>query len=88
MVEAVSAGTLAAVEELATSPPAKRTPSIFAAAEEGAVGLVSVSLDSTVIGVEAIYLFLGSCGGMSTGTGVRGLDLLSAFPRPGLPCVS
>ena len=54
MADAVSAGTLAAVEELDISPPAKRTSSISVAAEEGAVGSVSFSLDSTVIDVETI----------------------------------
>ena len=50
MADAVSAGTLAAVEELVTSPPAKRMSSISAAAEEDAVvglfvlGSVSFSL--------------------------------------------
>ena len=60
MVDAVSAGTLAAVEELVTSPHAKRTPSTSAAAEEDAVvglvalGSVSFSLGNTVTGMEAI----------------------------------
>ena len=56
-----SAGTLAVVEGLVTSPPAKRSSSISAAAEEDAVvdlfvlGSVSFSLDNTVTGVEAIW---------------------------------
>ena len=37
MADAVSAGTLAAVEELVTPPPAKSIPSISAAAKEDAV---------------------------------------------------
>ena len=61
MVDAISAGTLAVVEELATPPPAKRTSSASAAAEEDAVvGLfvfrsVSFSLGNTVTGVEVIW---------------------------------
>ena len=55
MADAVSAGTLATVEELATSPPAKRTSPISAAAAEDVVRSVSFPLGSTVIGVEAIW---------------------------------
>ena len=61
MADTVSALTLAAVEEIVTSPHAKRTSSTSAAAEEDAVvglvafGSVSVSLGNTVTGVEAIY---------------------------------
>ena len=59
MADAVSAGTLAAVEELVTPPLAKRIPSISAAAEEDAVvglfvlGSISLFLGKTVTGVEA-----------------------------------
>ena len=60
MADAVSAGTLAAVEELVTSFLAKRIPSISAAAKEDAVvglfvlGSISFFLGNTVTGVEAI----------------------------------
>ena len=61
MVDAVSAGTLAVVEGLVTSPPAKRMSYISAVAEEDAVveffGLRSTPffLGNTVTGVEAIW---------------------------------
>ena len=35
-------------------------------------------------GVEAIWFSWGSCGGMSTGTGIRRLGISSAFTHPGL----
>ena len=45
MADAVSAGASAAVEELATSPPTKKTSSISAVAAEDAVRSVSSLLD-------------------------------------------
>jgi hypothetical protein len=48
MADAVSVGTSTAVDECVTSPPAKRTSSISAAAAEGAVRPVSFLLGSTV----------------------------------------
>ena len=60
MADAVSAGTLAAVEKFVTPPPVKMISSIFAAAEEDAVvglfvlGSVSFFLGNTVTDVEAI----------------------------------
>ena len=62
MADAVSPGTLATVEELATPPPAKMTSPISTATEEDAVvglfvlGSVSFSLGNTVTGVEVIWL--------------------------------
>ena len=61
MVDAVSVRTLAAVEELVISPPANRTSSTSAVAEENAiVGLVALgsvpfSLGKTVTGKEATW---------------------------------
>ena len=55
MADAVSAGASAAVKELATSPPTKRTSSISAVAAEDAVRSVSFLLGGTVIGVDATW---------------------------------
>ena len=61
MADAVSVGTLAAVEELVTSPPAGRISPTSAAAEEDAVvGLfalesVSFPFGNTVTSAEAIW---------------------------------
>ena len=61
MADAVSAGTLAAVEELVISHPANRTSSTSAVVEENtvvglvALGSVSFSLGHTVTGVEATW---------------------------------
>ena len=83
MADAVSAGASAAVEELATSPPTKRTSSISAVAAEDAVRSVSF-LGGTVIGVDATWLEWGPFGGMSIGIGACRLDLVSASPCSGL----
>ena len=56
MADAVSTGASAAVEELATSPPTKRTSSISAVAAEDRVRSVSFLLDGTVIGARATLL--------------------------------
>ena len=53
IADAVSAGASAAIEELANSPPTKRTTSIPAVAAEDAVRSVSFLLGGTVIGVDA-----------------------------------
>ena len=61
MADAVSAETVAVVEELVTSPPANRTTPTSAAAEESpVVGLatlepVSFSLGKIVTGAEATW---------------------------------
>ena len=60
MADAVSAGASAAVEALATSPPTKRTSSIFSVAGRNAVRSVSFLLGGTVIGVEATWFKWGS----------------------------
>ena len=64
MADAVSAGASAAVEELATSPPTKRTSSITAVAAEDRVRSVSFLLGGTVIGADATWFDWGSFGGM------------------------
>ena len=56
MADAVSAGASAAVEELATSPPTKRTSSISAVAAEDGVRSVSFLLGGAVIGARATLL--------------------------------
>ena len=56
MADAVSAGASAAVEELATSPPTKRTSPISAVAAEDGVRSASFLLGGTVIGARAILL--------------------------------
>ena len=56
MADAVPAGASAALEELATSPPTKRTSSISAVAAEDGVRSVSFLLDGTVIGARATLL--------------------------------
>ena len=83
MADAVSAGASAVVEELATSPPTKRTSSISVVVAEDAVRSVSF-LGGTVIGVDATWFEWGSFGGMSIGISACRLDLLSAFPCSGL----
>ena len=65
MADAVSAGASAAVEELATSPPTKRTSPISAVAAEDRVRSVSFLLGGTVIGTDATWFEWGSFGGMS-----------------------
>ena len=60
MADAVSTGASAAVEELATSPPTKRTSSISAVATEDAVRSVSFPLGGTVIGADATWFEWGS----------------------------
>ena len=65
MADAVSSGTSAAVEELAISPPTKRTSSISAVAAEDRVWSVSIFLGGTVIGADATWFEWGSFGGMS-----------------------
>ena len=60
MTDVVSAGASAAVEELATSPPTKRTSSISAVAAGDAVRSVSFLLGGIVIGVEATWFEWGS----------------------------
>ena len=84
MADAVSAGASAAVEELVTSPPTKRTSSISAVAAGGAVRSVSFLLGSTVIGVEATWFEWGFFGGMSIGISSCRLGLVSASPCSGL----
>ena len=83
MADAVSAGASAVVEELAISPPTKRTSYISVVAAEDAVRSVSF-LGGTVIGVDATWFEWGSFGGMSTGISACRLDLLSASPCSGL----
>ena len=83
MADAVSAGASAAVEELATSPPTKRTSSISAVAVEDAVRSVSFLL-GTVIGVDATWFEWGSFDGMSIGISACRLGLVSASPCSGL----
>ena len=56
MADAVSAGASAAVEELATYPPTKKTPSISAVTAEDGVRFVSFLLGGTVIGARATLL--------------------------------
>ena len=84
MADAVSAGASAAVEELVTSPPTKRTSSISALAAEDAVRSVSFLVGGTVIGAEATWFEWGSFGGMSIGISVCRLSLVSASPCSGL----
>ena len=60
MTDAVSAGASAAVEELAFSPPTKKTSSISVVAAGDAVRSVSFLLGGTVIGVEATWFEWGS----------------------------
>ena len=76
MADAVSAGALAAVEELATSPPTKRTSSISAVAGEDAVRSVSFLLGSTVIGEDATWCEWVSFGSMSIGISACRLGLV------------
>ena len=89
MADAVSAGTLAAVDQC-YSPSARIIPSISDAAEEDAVvglfvlGSVSFFFSNTVTSVETILFGCGSCGGTSIGIGVCRLGILSSCPRPGL----
>ena len=65
MADAGFAGASAAVEELAISPPTKRTSSISRVAAEDGVWSVSFLLGGTVIGADATWFEWGSFGGMS-----------------------
>ena len=65
MADAVFAGASAAVEELAISPPTKRTSSISAVAAEDRVWPVSFLLGGTVIGADATWFEWFFFGGMS-----------------------
>ena len=88
MADAVSAGASAAVEELATSPPTKRTSSISAVAAEDVVRSVSFPLGGTVIGAGATWFEWGSFGGISIGISGCRLSLVSTSPCSGvLLCV-
>ena len=64
MADAVSAGASAAVEEVAISPPTKRTSSISAVAAEDRVWSVSCFLGGTVIDADATWFEWGSSGGL------------------------
>ena len=79
MADAASVGVSVAVEELAISPPTKRTSPISAVAAEDAVRSVSF-LGGTVIGVDATWFEWGSFGGMPIGISACRLDLESASP--------
>ena len=88
MADAVSAGASAAVEELAISPPTKRTSSISAVVAEDRVWSVSFFLGGTVIGADATWFEWGSLAACQIGISACRLGLVSASPCSGvLLCV-